>query len=120
MAITYRNTKGSPLTFTELDANFSDLDTLKAPKASPTFTGTTTVDVLTVTGNTTLGNAGTDTITTNGNVTINTPTSGPTLTLGISPDSITSVGWRRTLPLGTQSAIEFDSGAAGAGRYHFI
>lgn len=49
MAITYRNTKGSPLTFAELDANFSDLDTLKAPKASPTFTGTVTTSAFTVT-----------------------------------------------------------------------
>lgn len=66
MAITLRNVKGSPLTFTELDTNFSDLDTLKAPKASPTFTGTVTADVLTATGNVSLGNASTDTVTLTG------------------------------------------------------
>jgi hypothetical protein len=38
MAITLRNTKGSALTFSELDTNFSDLNSLKAPLAAPNFT----------------------------------------------------------------------------------
>lgn len=38
----------------------------KAPTANPTFTGTVTADVLTTTGNVTLGNAGADTVTTAG------------------------------------------------------
>lgn len=53
MAITLRNVKGSPLTFSELDTNFSDLDTLKAPKANPTFTGTVSGITATMVG---LGN----------------------------------------------------------------
>jgi hypothetical protein len=43
-------------------AFIAQLDANKAPKASPTFTGTVTADVLTTTGNTTLGNASTDTL----------------------------------------------------------
>ena len=44
--IVLRNVKGSPLTHTELDANFSNINTdldLKAPIASPVFTGNVTV-----------------------------------------------------------------------------
>ena len=37
--LTLRNTKGGPLTFTELDANFTNLDTDKAPITNPEFTG---------------------------------------------------------------------------------
>lgn len=40
MAITTRAGKGSALTHNELDTNFTDLNTLKANLASPTFTGT--------------------------------------------------------------------------------
>lgn len=55
----------------------SDL-ALKAPLASPTFTGTVTADVLTTTGNATIGNASADTHTLNGNLTLsNSPTAGP-------------------------------------------
>lgn len=39
MAITTRAGKGSALTHNEMDTNFTDLDTLKAPLASPTLTG---------------------------------------------------------------------------------
>ena len=40
--IVYRSVKGSPLTNNEIDTNFSNINTdigLKAPIASPTFTG---------------------------------------------------------------------------------
>lgn len=40
MTITLRSVKGSALTHNELDGNFTDLNTNKAPLASPTFTGT--------------------------------------------------------------------------------
>jgi len=40
MTITTRAGKGSALTHSELDGNFTDLNTNKAPLASPTFTGT--------------------------------------------------------------------------------
>lgn len=40
MTITTRAGKGSALTHNELDGNFTDLNTNKAPLASPTFTGT--------------------------------------------------------------------------------
>lgn len=44
MAVTYTFAdRRSPVDASELDTNFSDLDTLKAPKASPTFTGTVTL-----------------------------------------------------------------------------
>lgn len=36
--IVYRNVKGSPLTNSEVDTNFSNLDTFKAPIDSPSFT----------------------------------------------------------------------------------
>jgi hypothetical protein len=36
--IVYRNVKGSPLTNSEVDSNFSNLDTYKAPLDSPSFT----------------------------------------------------------------------------------
>lgn len=39
MSIITRILKGFPLTWTEVDQNFTDLDNLKAPKASPSFTG---------------------------------------------------------------------------------
>lgn len=48
--LTLRNTKGSPLTNTELDANFSNLNTTKAETASPTFTGTISAATITATG----------------------------------------------------------------------
>src|SRR5512139_3736646 len=40
MAIVTRTGKGSALTYAELDNNFTELNTLKAPLVSPTFTGT--------------------------------------------------------------------------------
>lgn len=43
---------------------------LRAPKANPTFTGTVTADVLTATGNVTLGNAVGDTVTVSGTMTV--------------------------------------------------
>lgn len=155
MAITLRNTKGSPLTFTELDTNFSDLDTLKAPKASPTFTGTVTgvtaahvglgnvtneskatmftnptftgtatCDVLTATGNVTLGNSGTDTVTTNGNVTINAPTSGLHQLNGpmqwtIDSKSFAFSAAASTFYIGTVSATELEILCGNASRLTF-
>ena len=50
------------LSATTVEAALDELDTEKAPKAAPTFTGTTTVDALTATGNVLLGNAPTDLI----------------------------------------------------------
>jgi hypothetical protein len=43
MTIVYRSVKGSPLTNAEVDGNFLTLATDKADKASPTFTGTVTI-----------------------------------------------------------------------------
>lgn len=53
MAIVLRNTKGSALTYNELDNNFSELNTLKAPLASPTFTGVPAAPTAAVDTNTT-------------------------------------------------------------------
>ena len=59
-AISYAGAAG--LSATTVEAALDELDTEKAPKAAPTFTGTTTVDALTATGNVLLGNAPTDLI----------------------------------------------------------
>ena len=59
-AISYAGS--TDLVATTVEAALDELDTEKAPKAAPTFTGTTTVDALTATGNVLLGNAPTDLI----------------------------------------------------------
>lgn len=53
MTITTRAGKGSALTHNELDGNFTDLNTNKAPLASPTFTGTPAAPTATAGTNTT-------------------------------------------------------------------
>jgi hypothetical protein len=63
--IVTRAGKGSPLTYTEMDANFTNLnqlDTDKAPKANPTFTGTVSGVTATMVANTPAGNIAATTV----------------------------------------------------------
>jgi hypothetical protein len=67
---------------TEFD-NISTAIATKADAASPTFTGTVTIDGLTVDGNTTLGNAATDTVTVTADIASNLiPSADDTYNLG--------------------------------------
>ena len=67
---------------TEFD-NISTAIATKADAASPTFTGTVTIDGLTVNGNTTLGNAATDTVTVTADIASNLlPSADDTYNLG--------------------------------------
>ena len=69
---------------TEFD-NISTAIATKADSASPTFTGTVTIDGLTVNGNTTLGNAATDTVTVTADIASNLiPSADNTHDLGAS------------------------------------
>ena len=69
---------------TEFDAISTAIAT-KADAASPTFTGTVTIDGLTVNGNTTLGNAATDTVTVTADIASNLiPSADDTYNLGAS------------------------------------
>ena len=69
---------------TEFD-NISTAIATKADAASPTFTGTVTIDGLTVNGNTTLGNAATDTVTVTADIASNLiPSADDTYNLGAS------------------------------------
>ena len=69
---------------TEFDAISTAIAT-KADAASPTFTGTVTIDGLTVNGNTTLGNAATDTVTVTADIASNLiPSADDTHDLGAS------------------------------------
>ena len=69
---------------TEFD-NISIAIATKADSASPTFTGTVTIDGLTVNGNTTLGNAATDTVTVTADIASNLiPSADNTHDLGAS------------------------------------
>lgn len=61
VTIVTRAGKGSPLTNTEVDANFTNLNSGKAESASPALTGD-----LTLSGNATLGDASTDSVRVNG------------------------------------------------------
>jgi hypothetical protein len=69
---------------TEFD-NISTAIATKADTASPTFTGTVTIPTLSVTGNTTLGNAATDTVTVTADIASNLiPSADDTYNLGAS------------------------------------
>ena len=69
---------------TEFD-NISTAIATKADAADPTFTGTVTIDGLTVNGNTTLGNAATDTVTVTADIASNLiPSADDTYNLGAS------------------------------------
>ena len=69
---------------TEFD-NISTAIATKADAARPTFTGTVTIDGLTVNGNTTLGNAATDTVTVTADIASNLiPSADDTYNLGAS------------------------------------
>jgi len=69
---------------TEFDAISTAIAT-KADAASPTFTGTVTIDGLTVNGNTVLGNAATDTVTVTADIASNLiPSADDTYNLGAS------------------------------------
>lgn len=54
--IVTRTGKGSSLTWAEMDANFTNLNTAKAEVDSPTFTGTVTTAAFSTTGTATLAN----------------------------------------------------------------
>ena len=72
----------------EFETEFDNIATAiatKADAASPTFTGTVTIDGLTVNGNTTLGNAATDTVTVTADIASNLiPSADDTYNLGAS------------------------------------
>jgi hypothetical protein len=72
----------------EFETEFDNIATAiatKADAASPTFTGTVTIDGLTVNGNTTLGNAATDTVTVTADIASNLiPSADDTYDLGAS------------------------------------
>ena len=69
---------------TEFD-NISTAIATKADAADPTFTGTVTIDGLTVNGNTVLGNAATDTVTVTADIASNLlPSADDTYNLGAS------------------------------------
>jgi len=71
---------------TEINTEFDNIATAvatKSNKASPTFTGTLTAADVSITGNTTLGNAATDTVTITADVASNViPSADSTYTLG--------------------------------------
>lgn len=72
----------------EFETEFDNISTAIATKsdtASPTFTGTVTIPTLSVTGNTTLGNAATDTVTVTADIASNLiPSADDTYNLGAS------------------------------------
>ena len=72
----------------EFETEFDNIATAiatKADAADPTFTGTVTIDGLTVNGNTTLGNAATDTVTVTADIASNLiPSADDTYNLGAS------------------------------------
>ena len=89
---------------TEINTEFDNIATAVATKsnsASPTFTGTLTAADVSITGNTTLGNAATDTVTITADVASNViPSADSTYTLGDSSnywshgyvDAVTTTG----------------------------
>ena len=89
---------------TEINTEFDNIATAvatKSNKASPTFTGTLTAADVSITGNTTLGNAATDTVTITADVASNViPSADSTYTLGDSSnywshgyvDAVTTTG----------------------------
>lgn len=97
VTIVTRAGKGSPLTNTEVDANFTNLNSGKAESASPALTGN-----LTLSGNATLGDASTDTVTVNGYMGV-----------GGAPSSGIAV-YARSTALTPSSNVGFQSGITGA------
>ena len=97
---------------TEFDAISTAIAT-KADAASPTFTGTVTIDGLTVNGNTVLGNAATDTVTVTADIASNLiPSADDTYNLGAS-----GAEWNDLFIDGTAN---IDSLVAGSGSFTSI
>lgn len=97
---------------TEFD-NISTAIATKADAASPTFTGTVTIDGLTVNGNTVLGNAATDTVTVTADIASNLlPSADDTYNLGAS-----GAEWNDLFIDGTAN---IDSLVAGSGSFTSI
>ena len=100
----------------EFETEFDNIATAiatKADAASPTFTGTVTIDGLTVNGNTTLGNAATDTVTVTADIASNLiPSADDTYNLGAS-----GAEWNDLFIDGTAN---IDSLVAGSGSFTSI